>query len=436
MSETLPEVRNLTGETPPEVRNPTDEAPPEVRNPTDEAPPEVRNLTGETLPEVRNLTGETPPEVRNPTDEAPPEVRNLTCETAPEVRNPTCETAPEVRNPTGETLLEVRNPTGETLLEVRNLTVNLKLDNGPDVAAVERVSFTLRRGETLGVVGESGCGKTLTASAIIGLLPHTGYVAGGEILFEGEDLTKKSPRQMRELRGRKISMIFQDPMSSLNPVYRIETQMREALRAHGKVSVKEARELSAGMLRKVGIPLPETRLREYPYQLSGGQRQRVMIAMSLLSKPSLLIADEPTSSLDVTIQAQILELLRTLQREMNAACILITHDMGVVTENADKILVMYAGRVAEYGPAGEIFSRPMHPYTQRLLGSIPRLDVDSDYLTTIEGAAPSLDRMPTGCRFCPRCPLRCGTCHEQEPPAFRVGEHVVFCRRAASGGDA
>ncbi|MBQ6985610.1 MAG: ABC transporter ATP-binding protein [Oscillibacter sp.] len=351
-------------------------------------------------------------------------------ETLPEVRK-TSETPPEVRK-ASETPPEVRNPTGETLLEVRDLTVNLKLDNSQDVAAVDGVSFTLNRGETIGVVGESGCGKTLTASAIIGLLPHTGYVAGGEILFEGEDLSKKSPRQMREIRGRKISMIFQDPMSSLNPVYRIGTQMREALRAHGKVGAKEARELSAEMLRKVGIPLPETRLREYPYQLSGGQRQRVMIAMSLLSNPSLLIADEPTSSLDVTIQAQILELLRALQNEMGTAVILITHDMGVVTENADKILVMYAGRVAEYGPAGEVFARPMHPYTQRLLGSIPRLDVDVDYLTTIEGAAPSLDRMPTGCRFCPRCPLHSGVCHEQEPPAFRDGEHVVFCRRAAA----
>lgn len=325
---------------------------------------------------------------------------------------------------------EVRDNKAALLLEVRDLKVNLKLDRHSEVTAVDGVSFSLNRGETLGVVGESGCGKTLTASAVIGLLPpYTGYVAGGQILFEGEDLTKKSARQMREIRGQKISMIFQDPMSSLNPVSRIGAQMREALRAHRKISVKEARELSANMLRKVGISLPETRLNEYPHQLSGGQRQRVMIAMALLSNPSLLIADEPASALDVTIQAQILELLRTLRDEMGTAVLLISHDMGIVAGSADKVMVMYAGKVAEYGTADEIFSRPLHPYTQKLLNSIPRPDVDVEYLTTIEGHVPPLDDMPAGCRFRTRCPYSTALCARREPrPAAEAG-HIAACHR-------
>lgn len=321
----------------------------------------------------------------------------------------------------------------ETLLEVRNLTVSLRLGGLRQADAVDGVSFSLKRGETLGVVGESGCGKTLTASAIIGLLPpHTCYVSKGEILFEGEDLTKKDARQMREIRGRKISMIFQDPLSSLNPVYRIGTQMREALRAHGKVTAAQARELSADMLRKVGISLPETRLRQFPHQLSGGQRQRVMIAMALLSNPALLIADEPTSSLDMTVQAQILEALRTLQDDMGTAVMLITHDMGVVAETADKVLVMYAGKVVEYGPTDEIFQRPLHPYTQKLLGSIPRVDKDTEYLTTIKGVVPPLESMPTGCRFSTRCPYCAPLCKEQDPRPHAEGEHLAFCHFADS----
>jgi peptide/nickel transport system ATP-binding protein/oligopeptide transport system ATP-binding protein len=319
----------------------------------------------------------------------------------------------------------------EALLQVHNLKVNLRLGAAQDVSAVDNVSFSLNRGETLGVVGESGCGKTLTASAIIGLLPpYTGYVAGGEILFEGENLTTKSPRQMRELRGQKISMIFQNPMSALNPVCRIGGQMREALRAHRKVSAKEAAEISANMLRKVGLSLPETRLREYPHQLSGGQIQRVMIAMALLSNPALLIADEPASSLDVTIRAQILELLETLRNDMGMAVLLISHDMGVVAESADNVMVMYAGKVVEYGTAEEIFTRPLHPYTRKLLGSIPRPDKDAERLTTIQGIVPPLTQMPSGCRFRTRCPYAAPICAEREPPAYREGAHETFCHFA------
>ena len=320
------------------------------------------------------------------------------------------------------------------LLEVRDLKINLRLDRQREVTAVDGVSFSLKRGETLGVVGESGCGKTLTASAIIRLLPpYTGYVSGGEILFEGEDLTTKSARQMREIRGQKIAMVFQDPVSSLNPVYRIGTQMREALQAHRKATKKEARELSANMLRKVGLSLPETRLRAYPHELSGGQRQRVMIAMALLSDPALLIADEPASSLDVTIRAQIMELIRTLQKDMGMAILMISHDMEVIAETADNALVMYAGKVAEYGTAEAIFTRPLHPYTQKLIGSIPRADMDAEHLTAIQGIVPPLERMPSGCRFRTRCPYCAPVCAEQAPPPRGQNGHFAYCHFADAG---
>ena len=349
---------------------------------------------------------------------------------SPETRDAKETPSPETRDAKETPSPEVQDAKETPLLEVRDLKVNLKRGKQAEVTAVDGVSFTINRGETLGVVGESGCGKTMTASAVIGLLPpYTGYIAGGQILFEGEDLTKKTARQMRKIRGKKISMIFQDPLSSLNPVYRIGTQMREALRVHRKISAKEAREISANMLRKVGISLPETRLREYPHQLSGGQRQRVMIAMALLSNPSLLIADEPASALDVTIQAQILELLRTLRDETGTAILLISHDMGIVAGNADKVMVMYAGKVAEYGTAEAIFSRPLHPYTRKLIGSIPRTDVDVEYLTTIEGRVPPLDDMPAGCRFCARCPYRTELCQTLEPPPVYIEGHIAACHR-------
>ena len=273
-----------------------------------------------------------------------------------------------------------------------------------------------------------GCGKSLTASAVIGLLPpDTGYIAGGQILFEGEDLARKSNQQMRAIRGKKISMIFQEPMTSLNPVYRIGTQMREMLCAHRKAGFKEAREICVEMLRKVGIPAPESRIDEYPHQLSGGQRQRVMIAMALLSSPSLLIADEPTTALDVTIQAQILELIKTLRDETGTSVMLITHDMGVVAGNADKVLVMYAGKVFEYGAAEDIFAHPLHPYTRKLLASIPRPDVDVEFLTTIDGVVPPLGQMPRGCRFCTRCPYKTPLCEAEAPPRREEKGHLYYC---------
>lgn len=319
----------------------------------------------------------------------------------------------------------------QPLLEVRNLTVRLRLDRHTDVTPVDGVSFSLARGKTLCIVGESGCGKSMTASAVIGLLPPgIGSIAGGEIVFEGEDLTKKSSRDMRALRGSKISIIFQDPMSSLNPVYRIGTQLRESLSAHRRISTAQARELSARMLRQVGIPLPETCLREFPHQLSGGQQQRVMIAMALLAGPSLLIADEPTSALDVTIQAQILSMIRDMQQDMGTALMLITHDIGEVAGYADTVLVMYAGKVVEYGMAEDIFLRPLHPYTRQLLAAVPRPDLDAQYLPTIEGAVPSLTQMPEGCRFAPRCPFRSELCQVKEPPEYAEGAHIAFCHRA------
>ena len=321
----------------------------------------------------------------------------------------------------------------QPLLEVRDLTVRLRMGRHREGTAVDGVSFTLDRGETLSIVGESGCGKTMTAYAVMGLLPpETGAVAGGQILFEGEDLTCKSEREMCAIRGRKIAMVFQDPMSSLNPVYRIGTQMRESLRAHGRISRREAWEKSVRMLHKVGIALPEARLREFPHRLSGGQRQRVMIAMALLSDPLLLIADEPTSALDVTIQAQILELIRALQKETGTALLLITHDMGVVANNADRLLVMYAGKVMEYGTAEDIFLRPMHPYTRQLLAAIPRQDMDTAYLPTIEGVVPPPDRLPGGCRFASRCAYQTALCREREPAALACGGHLVYCHRAGS----
>jgi oligopeptide/dipeptide ABC transporter ATP-binding protein len=301
-----------------------------------------------------------------------------------------------------------------------------------EVRAVDGVDLALERGRTLGVVGESGCGKSVTALSIMGLVPQPpGRIAGGEVLFEGEDLLKLPPRRMRELRGDKLSMIFQEPMTSLNPAFPAGEQIAEALLRHKKISKEEANRQAVEMLRRVRIPTPERRALDYPHQLSGGMRQRVMIAMALACNPKLLIADEPTTALDVTIQAQILELMRALRAELGTAIILITHDLGVIAELADDVLVMYAGKVVERCAVPRLFAEPQHPYTVGLLGSIPRLDLEQERLSAIEGFVPDAAAMPEGCRFHPRCPFSVEKCRREEPPLSEISpNHFAACWRA------
>ena len=301
-----------------------------------------------------------------------------------------------------------------------------------EVHAVDGVGLSLERGRTLGIVGESGCGKSVTALSIMGLVPQPpGRIAGGEVLFEGEDLLQAPARRMRDLRGDKLSMIFQEPMTSLNPAFPAGDQVAEALLRHRKISPKEARDQAVEMLRKVRIPSPERRARDYPHQLSGGMRQRVMIAMALACDPRLLIADEPTTALDVTIQAQILELMRLLRAELGTAIILITHDLGVIAELADDVIVMYAGKVVERCAAERLFAEPQHPYTIGLLGSIPRLHLAQARLSAIEGVVPDPVAFPQGCRFHPRCPFAVDKCRTEVPPLIQVSEsHEAACWRA------
>jgi peptide/nickel transport system ATP-binding protein len=300
------------------------------------------------------------------------------------------------------------------------------------VRAVDGIDFSLQRGRTLGIVGESGCGKSVTALSIMGLLPQPpGRIAGGEVLFEGEDLLKAPAQRLRDLRGDQLSMIFQEPMTSLNPAFQVGEQIAEAILRHKDVSRAEAASQAIAMLRRVRIPSPEQRAGEYPHQLSGGMRQRVMIAMALACDPKLLIADEPTTALDVTIQAQILELMRALRAELGTAIILITHDLGVVAELADDVIVMYAGKVVERCAVPRLFAEPQHPYTVGLLGSIPRLDLEQERLSAIEGFVPDAAAMPSGCRFHPRCPFSIDQCRREEPPLQQVSEgHFAACWRA------
>ena len=320
----------------------------------------------------------------------------------------------------------------QRLLSVKDLKVSFKVGKKL-LTAVEDVSFSLEKGKILGIVGESGCGKSVTATSILRLVPPSVSVIdpNSQILFMGEDLTKASEARMRQIRGKDISMIFQEPMSSLNPVYRIGDQMTEMLRAHDKkISKAEAISQCIEMLRKVGIPSPEQRIKEFPHQLSGGMRQRVMIAMALVCRPKLLIADEPTTALDVTIQAQILRLIRNLTKELGTAVILITHDMGVVAETADEVMVMYAGKAVEYGAKEDIFDHPEHPYTVGLLRSIPRLGSgQEEHLFTIPGTVPTLEEMPKGCRFCTRCSYAEPRCRETDPGMLEKDGHLVRCFR-------
>ena len=316
----------------------------------------------------------------------------------------------------------------ELLLKLDDLQTYFYTEDGV-VKAVDGVTFEIYKGETLGVVGESGCGKSVTSLSIMRLIPDPpGKIEGGRIMFEGEDLTQKSQAEMRKIRGNDISMIFQEPMTSLNPVYKVGDQITEAIILHQNVSKKEAREQAIDMLKKVGIPSPEQRVDEYPHQLSGGMRQRVMIAMALSCNPKLLIADEPTTALDVTIQAQILELMKDLKDEFNTATMLITHDLGVVAEVCDRVAVMYAGKVVEYSDANTIFHNPKHPYTWGLLKSIPKLDQSVERLLTIEGVVPSPHNLPKGCSFHPRCRFATDKCREQEPGIENVESgHSLRC---------
>jgi oligopeptide/dipeptide ABC transporter ATP-binding protein len=286
-------------------------------------------------------------------------------------------------------------------------------------------------GETLGVVGESGCGKSVTALSAMGLISYPpGRIEGGEILFAGEDLLRKSPEEVRAIRGNRMAMIFQEPMTSLNPVFRVGAQIAEVLTFHKHLSEPEARRRSVELLRAVGIPEPEKRVDQYPHELSGGMRQRVMIAMGLACEPQLLIADEPTTALDVTIQAQILELLKQIKSEHGTAIMLITHDLGVVAEMADRVAVMYLGRVVEEGTVREIFHHPRHPYTHGLLNSIPRLGGSVKRLHVIPGTVPSAMSIRQGCRFCNRCAFATDRCHEEEPALVSIGGgHCVRCHR-------
>jgi peptide/nickel transport system ATP-binding protein len=321
------------------------------------------------------------------------------------------------------------------LLEVRDLQTRFKLEDGSELSAVDGVSFTVDAGRTLGIVGESGCGKSATSLSIMGLVPKSqGRVSAGEVLFEGVDLLKRSSAEMRELRGNRIAMIFQEPMTSLNPAFTVGEQIAEVIRRHRSVGRGQAREQAIEMMRRVRIPSPERRVNEYPHRLSGGMRQRVMIAMALANGPRLLIADEPTTALDVTIQAQILELMRTLREETGTAIILITHDLGVVAEIADDVIVMYAGRIVERAAVADLFARPQHPYTIGLLGSIPVLHIDAERLTEIQGQVPSSYARVVGCAFAARCPFVEERCRAMTPALRRLPgldrDHQAACWRA------
>ena len=321
------------------------------------------------------------------------------------------------------------------LLSVRNLRTVFGTMQG-EVTAVDDVSFDVAPGEVLGIVGESGSGKSVTALSIMGLLPQPpGRVAGGEILFGGRDLLKISKSELRQLRGSAIGMIFQEPMTSLNPVFTIGDQITETIRVHERIGATAARTRGIEMLAKVGIPSPQRRIDDYPHQLSGGMRQRVMIAMALSCSPKLLLADEPTTALDVTIQAQILDVLRDLQQEFGMAIVIITHNMGVIAEFADRVAVMYAGRIAEEGPVERIFDAPRHPYTQGLLSSTPDLIGEIPRLRTIPGTLPSLYELPPGCRFAPRCHRRVPACDGGRPATLDIAiGHRVACLRALEEG--
>jgi peptide/nickel transport system ATP-binding protein len=338
--------------------------------------------------------------------------------------------ARQTNNSTIATLASVRAaPAAEPLLAVRDLSIAFHQRSG--VTAITRdISFSIRPGERVGRVGESGCGKTGTGLSLLRLLPERSVRIQGQILFEGRDLAKLSQRQMRAIRGREISMIFQEPMSALDPVFTIGEQLSETLRAHEKISRKDARERAIAALAEVGIPAPERRYDEYPHQFSGGMRQRVMIAMALICKPRLIIADEPTTALDVTVQAQIIDLLCQLSDDTGAALLFITHDLGVVAETCSRMLTMYAGEVVEDAPIDDVLRRPRHPYTSGLLRSLPGLSPRGAELPSIPGRVPSPGEMPQGCRFLDRCPYATEDCEQFQPMQAIDDTRLARCWRA------
>jgi oligopeptide/dipeptide ABC transporter ATP-binding protein len=324
---------------------------------------------------------------------------------------------------TGARVADLDVDPAEALLQVKNLRTTFYTADG-SVDAVDNVSFNVRRGEAVALVGESGCGKSVTAMSIMRLVAVPGKITAGEILFKGRDLAKLPERDMRDVRGNDIAMVFQEPMTSLNPVFKIGAQVAEAIRIHRKVGKKEAWRQAGEMLELVSIPDPHKRLHDYPHQLSGGMRQRVMIAIALSCDPELLIADEPTTALDVTIQAQIMELLAGLQKKLGLAVLLITHDLGVVAEFCERVVVMYTGRVVEEAPVGELFANPAHPYTRGLLKSLPSIEkvnaASQERLSTIAGMVPPISNLPRGCKFNPRCPDVMDICLGNEPALMPV----------------
>jgi peptide/nickel transport system ATP-binding protein len=313
-----------------------------------------------------------------------------------------------------------------SLLQVKNLVVEFPSRHGT-LRALDGISFDIAPGEILGVVGESGAGKSLTGAAIIGLLEPPGRVAGGQILLEGKRIDQLNADQMRNIRGRKIGAIFQDPLTSLNPLYTIGRQLTETILAHLPVTPKEARQRAIDLLKDTGISAAEDRIDHYPHQFSGGMRQRVVIALALAAEPQLIVADEPTTALDVSIQAQIISLLKKVCKDRGAAVMLITHDMGVIAETCDRVAVLYAGRVAEIGPVHQVINHPAHPYTAGLMASIPDMDGDRERLNQIDGAMPRLNAIPSGCAFTPRCPKACDRCRQETPELVQAGANRAAC---------
>ncbi|HZH50840.1 MAG TPA: ABC transporter ATP-binding protein [Microvirga sp.] len=314
----------------------------------------------------------------------------------------------------------------QPVLSVRDLRVEFVSRRGI-LKAIDGISFDIGKGEVLGVVGESGAGKSVTGSAVIGLIDPPGRIAGGEILLSGMRIDNLPPDEMRKVRGKRIGMIFQDPLTSLNPLYRVSEQLIETIRTHTNLSASAARKRAIDLLAEVGIPAPDRRIDSYPHEFSGGMRQRVVIALALCAEPELIIADEPTTALDVSVQAQIISLLKRLGREHGTAIMLVTHDMGVIAETADRVAVMYAGRIAEIGPVREVVQNPLHPYAKGLMGAIPSLESDTDRLVQIPGSMPRLSAIPPGCPFNPRCPYVFDRCRVERPEPIQHSDHRVAC---------